>query len=227
MPGQDASAAHVGARRPLAVRRGLWYRIHPADSVDLDQGKAQSVQIDERRPGQAGLSAFASPHHLLDYVRAMDWGDRDYLHGYDDGITRRRVVAFHGKEIGRGAEDEPLIRPEPDPSCCGQAVHVSYAWPTFVRGLSETPKPASGRWRQDVAAGTAADRRTGARGRHRRQAPRSYGAPVADGTRLSLCAPKDAQADAGPCPEIRVAVRQRNPAEPADRAPEQTADLEL
>lgn len=154
---------------PLPVRRGLWYRIHPAESLALDQGRAQSVHINKLRPGQAGLSAFGSPHHLLDYVRAMNWGDRDYLHAYDDGITARRVIAFHGREIGRGAEDEPLIRPEPDQACCGQTVHVSYAWSTFVRRLSDTPGPAGGRWRVEVAIGTAIDRQTGSRRGYGRQ----------------------------------------------------------
>ena len=150
----------------LPTARGLWYRVHPADGLDLDQGKARSRTIETPGIGQAGLSAFASPHHLFAYVCEMGWGGRTWLHGYDDGITPRRVVAFHGHEIGRGADDEPLVQPEADPGCCGQAVHGHMAWSTFVRKLNGTPKPRT-RWSLEQALEKSRQRTSGKRSRPR------------------------------------------------------------
>jgi hypothetical protein len=155
--------------RRMLVQRGLWYRVHPAECLDLDHGKARSRPVDDPRPGQSGLSAFASPHHLFSYIKEMDWGGRDWLHAYDDGITPRRVVAFHGREIGRGADDEPLIRPEADHSCCGRTVHKQLAWSTFVRNLSGTPRPRA-EWSLESAQQSGQQRASGDRAAHRRAA---------------------------------------------------------
>lgn len=162
----------------LPVVRGLWYRVHPADSLDLDPGKARSRNINSPHVGQSGLSAFASPHDLYAYIKAVDWGGRDWLHGYDDGLTSRRVVAFHGWEVGRGCEDEPLVLPGPDGSCCGRVVHGHMAWSTFVRRLSNTPRPP-GKWSLDQARTSIERRASGERGKHRRPAR-----PPASGPRV-------------------------------------------
>lgn len=156
----------TAASGQLPTARGLWYRVHPAESLDLDQGKARSSPVDAPGIGQAGLSAFTFPHHLYSYLCEMGWGGRDWLHGYDDGFTRRRVVAFHGREIGRGEDDEPLVRPEANPGCCGRAVHSHMAWSTFVRRLSGTPKPPI-RWTLDQALAKGRQRASGERGRQR------------------------------------------------------------
>lgn len=168
-PGAHGPAGGSGSAPGLPVARGLWYRVHPADNLDLDQGKARSLSIHTGLVGQSGLSAFASPHHLYSYLRDVGWGGRDWLHGYDDGETSRRVIAFHGREIGRGAEDEPLVRPEPDDGCCGQVLHGHIAWSTFVRKLSRTPRP-SAEWTIGAAMESARRRGSGDRGRHRRAA---------------------------------------------------------
>jgi hypothetical protein len=164
------------ARSGLPTARGMWYRVHPADSLDLDQGRARSRHIHDPGAGQSGLSAFASPHDLYSYIQAVDWGGRDWLHGYDDGLTARRVIAFHGREVGRGAEDEPLVRPEPDGSCCGRIVHGQMAWSTFVRKLSGTPRPPAG-WSLGEAMESLRRRASGERGTHRRAPQRSMPAP--------------------------------------------------
>lgn len=155
--------AHRAAPAELPTACGLWYRVHPADSLALDQGKARSRSIETPRIGQAGLSAFASPHHLYSYILAMGWGGRTWLHGYDDGITPRRVLAFHGREIGRGEDDEPLVRPEAGPGCCGRIVHSRMAWSTFVRKLSGTAAPGTG-WTPGQALEKGRRRTTGTRG---------------------------------------------------------------
>ena len=159
MNGSDDARA-TSAELPTA--RGLWYRVHPAAGLALDQGKARSRPVETPGIGQAGLSAFASPHHLYSYINEMGWGGRDWLHGYD-GITPRRVVAFHGREIGRGDDDEPLIRPEASSGCCGQIVHSHMAWSTFVRKLSGTPRPRT-KWTPDGARDTGSQRTAGTRG---------------------------------------------------------------
>lgn len=149
----------------LRIARGLWYRLHRSDQLDLDPGRARSRPLDHGGPGQAGLSAFARPHHLLHYATELTWGSRretPYL-PEDRGVLRR-VVAFHGREIGRGDDDEPLVRPEPDSSCCGRIVHEHMAWSTFVRKLSDTPKP-SARWTLDQAQEKGRRRVSAGRGR--------------------------------------------------------------
>jgi GNAT superfamily N-acetyltransferase len=170
LPGQPAPDSPARTRE-LPLRRGLWYRVHPAGSLDLDQGKARS----RPRPGigQSGLSAFASPHDLYDYIREMDWGGRGWLHGHDDGVTPRRVIAFHGREIGRGAKDEPLVRPDTDMGCCGLVLHGDMAWSTFTRRLSDTPRPQA-RWDPGQAREMARLRASGQRGLHRRQRAASF-----------------------------------------------------
>ena len=153
--------------RALPVRRGLWYRVHPAGALDLDPAKARSRPVWLPGAGQSGLSAFASPHLLYGYIRALDWGGRDWLHGYDDGDTPRRVIAFHGREAGRGAEDEPLVEPAPDMACCGRILHAHLAWSTFIRNLSGTPRPRVP-WSPVRATEMSRLRASGQRGRHRR-----------------------------------------------------------
>ena len=167
--GSRGPQAKIAASRALQAGRGLWYRVHPAGSLDLDQGRARSRSLEEPGAGQAGLSAFAGPHHLYSYITKTDWGGRGWLDGHDDGDTARRVVAFHGREVGRGEDDEPLIRPEPDASCCGQVVHSHLAWSTFVRKLSATPKPRT-QWSPGQARENARRRASGERGRRRRPA---------------------------------------------------------
>jgi hypothetical protein len=158
------------ARASLLTARGLWYRIHPADALDLDQGLARSRPLYGREGiGQAGLSAFAWPHHLYAYVCAMDWGGRDWLIDAEDGSGGRRVIAFHGREVGRGEDDEPLVRPEPGASCCGCALHGHMAWSTFVRKLSGTPRPHA-EWSLRAAREAALQRAAGDRSRRRRLA---------------------------------------------------------
>ena len=161
--------AKTAAPGPLPAGRGLWYRAHPADALDLDQGKARSRSLETPGIGQAGLSAFASPHHLYSYLTELNWAGRGWLHGHDDGQTPRRAVAFHGREVGRGDDDEPLIRPEPDASCCGRVVHSHLAWSTFVRKLSGTSQQ-HGQWTLGQAQDNARRRASGERGQHRRPA---------------------------------------------------------
>jgi hypothetical protein len=158
----------------LLTACGLWYRVHPAGALDLDQGLARSRSLHGREGiGQAGLSAFAWPHHLYAYVCEMDWGGRDWLIDAEDGSGGRRVIAFHGKEVGRGADDEPLARPESDASCCGRVLHGQMAWSTFVRKLSDTPGPPA-KWSLNGARESARRRVSGDRGR-RRRASESFG----------------------------------------------------
>ena len=159
----------------LRIARGLWYRLHRSDQLDLDSGRARSRPLDYGGPGQAGLSAFARPHHLLHYATELTWGSRretPYL-PEDRGVLRR-VVAFHGREIGRGDDDEPLVRPEPDSSCCGRIVHEHMAWSTFVRKLSDTPKPST-RWTLDQAQEKGRRRVSAGRGRQAASRRRATG----------------------------------------------------
>ncbi len=154
-PAAPVTSPPAGSARPaapLVIARGLWYRMHRSDQLDLDPGRARSRPLDHRGPGQAGLSAFASPHHLLHYATEVSWGSRGetpYL-PEDRGVPRR-VVAFHGREIGRGDDDEPLVRPEPGSSCCGRIVHGQMAWSTF---RAQTERHTEAKHQMDARAGS-------------------------------------------------------------------------
>ena len=107
--------------------RGLWYRAHdmryPLDhqharSAPLSHGYKPFMKQPAFSTGQRGYSAFASPHQLSSYMDEMEWKDHP-------SWKHRSIVGFHGKEVGRGEDGEPLVVPEANPHCCGKVIHSS------------------------------------------------------------------------------------------------------
>lgn len=126
----------------LPVGRGIWYRAHLAGQP-LDEAHATSKALNRPWPGnpgadhpgaaqagQNGYSAFAHPQHLRDYMHEYGWVGEPEV-GWDD----REVVAFHGRQVGRGADNEPLVHPEPSPACCGNVIHSRMPWEDFEQRL--------------------------------------------------------------------------------------------
>jgi hypothetical protein len=127
----------------LPVQRGLWWRMHHVDAP-LSAGQASSRPIGAPAlwvvpvGGLRGYSAFASPHQLCDYLHEREWVGADEVDW--DGRT---VLAFHGKEVGRGFDGEPLVIPHPGQACCACTVHAEMPWDEFRARLDYTQLPAS------------------------------------------------------------------------------------
>jgi len=117
----------------LPEGRGIFYRAHdmrrPLDaaharSAPLNHGY-RPLQVDPMfSVGQRGYSSFASPHELSSYIDEMEWKERnDWKH--------REAIAFHGKHVGIGEDNEPLVVPEANPHCCGRVIHKRMPWDEF------------------------------------------------------------------------------------------------
>jgi 8-oxo-dGTP diphosphatase len=117
----------------LPEGRGIWYRAHDRRHP-LDEAHARSAPLNHGyRPfqtdpafsaGQRGYSSFASPHELSSYMDEMEWKDTD-------SWKHRDAVAFHGKHVGVGEDNEPLVVPEANPHCCGRVIHTRMPWDEF------------------------------------------------------------------------------------------------
>ena len=121
----------------LPEGRGVFYRAHLKDAP-LDEAHARSRPIGpdsgsvHETVGQRGYSAFASPHHLSIYMDAQGWHRPEYHRSADPmNFAGREVIAFHGREVGRGADKEPLVVPEANPHCCGRVIHSRTGWNDF------------------------------------------------------------------------------------------------
>jgi 8-oxo-dGTP diphosphatase len=117
----------------LPEGRGIFYRSHDM-RYPLDEAHARSAPLNHGyRPfqvsptfsvGQRGYSSFASPHRLSSYMDEMEWKD-------NPSWPHRDVIAFHGKQVGVGEDNEPLVVPEANPHCCGRVIHSRMPWDEF------------------------------------------------------------------------------------------------
>jgi hypothetical protein len=131
---------HGAGYEGLPVQRGLWWRMHHQDAP-LSPGQAASkttAALYKDCAGLRGYSAFANPHQLRDYLQDLTW-----VGSAEVGWDERTVLAFHGKEVGRGEDGEPLVVPHWDQSCCGQTVHAQMPWEEFTARLEHTLLPTS------------------------------------------------------------------------------------
>lgn len=120
----------------LPEGRGVFYRLH-GNGQPLDEAHARSRPHPNGMPwypapgiqekvGLRGYSAFASPHHLSQYMDEFGW----IAHGHTRP-DRAQVIAFHGKQVGRGDDNEPLVIPEANPHCCGNVIHSRMPFEEF------------------------------------------------------------------------------------------------
>ncbi|MCW2929913.1 MAG: hydrolase [Actinomycetia bacterium] len=117
----------------LPEGRGIWYRAHDM-RYPLDEAHARSAPLNHGyRPfqkdpafsvGQRGYSSYASPHELSSYMDEMDWKE-------GDSWPHRQAIAFHGKQVGVGEDNEPLVVPQANPHCCGRVIHAQMPWDDF------------------------------------------------------------------------------------------------
>jgi 8-oxo-dGTP diphosphatase len=129
----------------LPVGRGIWYRLHDM-TTPFDEAHARSRLVDSTRyvPGKdkgaaqvrtglRGYSAFAHPSHLRDYLDEYGWtgnfGDES------------RVLAFHGRQVGRGEDNEPLVIPAANHKCCGRVIHAEWPYEDFEQKAGEAAPP--------------------------------------------------------------------------------------
>jgi 8-oxo-dGTP diphosphatase len=174
----NTAAAREDAREDesteLPLRHGLWYRAHPEGAFPIDPGRAQSRIIDGRGRsiGQRGLSAMAHPVHLMGYLGHAEWYDLDDENrpAWNPATGSRKIIAFHGTEVGRGADDEPLVMPKPDHSCCGRTVHATWSLPRFDQLTDEHyPNPTGAITWSPLTHDRTLERASGERGEHRRR----------------------------------------------------------
>lgn len=121
----------------LPTGRGVYYRMH-LRGTPLDQEHAASRPVGgwnykltpQQKAGLRGYSAFDNPHHLHRYM-AGDGGWEEASPDWDE----RDVIAFHGKQSGRGHDNELLVVPEASPACCGRVIHSQMPWEEFTAKL--------------------------------------------------------------------------------------------
>lgn len=128
----------------VPVETGLFYRLHPKDRPfgpehatsqpfhqpedlhysEFDDDEDMQTAREFFAP-RSGLSAYAEPHHLHQYVEQRGL----QTHNAD-------VVAFHGTQVGYGHDDEPLVMPHHDKP------FQRIPYDDFARRMRRTPKPA-------------------------------------------------------------------------------------
>lgn len=179
LPGEGhappAAARTAAAASVIPEGPGVFYRFH-LTTAPLDEARARSRPLERTGspadvPGLRGYSAFASPHHLSQYMDEYSWiGDTGV------GWGRREVLAFHGVIAGRGEDNEHLVIPRPAAACCGNVVHSRMPWREFEDRIWNPPpdrippKPwASRPWDEDCPVRKSVDR-------HRRRQARSSAA---------------------------------------------------
>lgn len=155
---------------PLPQGRGLFWRLHDPDDRPLTEPHARSRRVDWDwlKPGETdpdtglknvhiqtglrGFSAFQSPHQLHRYMEEYGWSEAgpDGEHAWPDSS---QVVAFHGKQVGRGDDGEPLVIPHPNEKCCGRIIHSGMDWDEFEHHVQRTmgSDTSSSPWNQQHA----------------------------------------------------------------------------
>lgn len=97
---------------------------YESDFDDPDDYRAAHEMWTDLTSAKPGYSSYASPHHVEQYAqqRNLETGDSD-------------VVAFHGKQVGYGNDDEPLVMPHHDKP------FMRMPYREFQRRLRRTKKP--------------------------------------------------------------------------------------
>jgi len=124
---------HAGQAGPLPMGPDVFYRVHHQDAPFGPEHAASGLVDHAGRPvkgerSRRGYSTFQNPHELEHYLDEMGWTGRA-------DFGERRVIAFRGRQVGRGANHEPLAIPhsaEPD---------ESMTWDTFQQRLAHTDMP--------------------------------------------------------------------------------------
>lgn len=124
--------------QPLRVERGLYYRTHHKDAPFSREnastqiiGESPGPHMDKYWKPQQGYSAFWHPAHLAQYHDEQGWSDDP------ETMKGRRVLAFRGTPVGKGADGEPRVMPDSDKP------EESMSWKRFRDRESITPMPSS------------------------------------------------------------------------------------
>ena len=117
---------------PLPIAHDTFYRTHHRDAPFGPEHASSSPITATSAPLRSGYSAFRSPHELRRYMIEFGWVG-DLRVSWDDRI----VYQFSGAEIGRGADDEPLVMPH------SSVPDEVLTWDGFQHRLACTPVPDS------------------------------------------------------------------------------------